>query len=113
MSRAHYPSDSYATNKARRLRRIKRRAVGELTRAFEGGTISLRQFDRLSQLPVSKQRRQIAAQQWKSDAALLAAETIHLFLDNLQTGSPVRLQEVVGAISSAVAHAPKAHESRL
>ena len=43
--RPRYASDSYDADKARRLRRIRRRACPELKDAYEAGTISLRQFD--------------------------------------------------------------------
>jgi hypothetical protein len=113
MSRARYHSDSYALNKERRLGRIRDRADPVLTKAYERGELSLRRYDLVSRRPATQQRRIIAAERARSAAALVAAKAVNQFLDNLRIGSPVRLQEVVSAIRSAVAHAPKAHESRL
>ena len=108
--RARYPSDSYQADKSRRLKRIERRACAELQQAYKSG-LSLRQYDLLSRQPTRRQQRLIATEKARSMAALIAAQAINQFLDNLQTGSPVRLQEVVGAISGAVqgtlAHTPK------
>jgi hypothetical protein len=100
--RRRYPSDSYASDKARRLRRIKGRACPELTSAFEAGEISLRQFDLRSRLGVRQQKRIIAAEGARSTAALIAAATINRFLDNMGTGTPIQLREVAAAISDAV-----------
>jgi hypothetical protein len=100
--RRRYVSNSYANDKARRLRRIKGQACPELTQAFEAGEISLRQYDLRSRLGVRQQHRIIAAQKARSAAALIAADTIEQFLDSLGTGTPIQLREVVAAISSAV-----------
>ena len=96
--RARYPSDSYASDKARRLRRIARRSSAELTRAFEAGEISLRQYDLRSRLGVRQQKRVVAAERARSTACLVAATTINQFLDSLATGTQVRLREVAAAI---------------
>jgi hypothetical protein len=100
--RTRYASDSYASDKARRLRRIKGRACPELTQAFETGEISLRQFDLVSRSPKAQQRRIIEAVQRKTAMALVAAATINQLLDSLETGTPIQLREVVGAIRNAV-----------
>jgi hypothetical protein len=71
-----YPSDAYPEAKARRLRRISKRAVPELIAAFEHGELSLRQFDSLSRLRPRQQKRRIAERQQQIDAALVAAQTI-------------------------------------
>jgi hypothetical protein len=100
--RARYPSDSYQADRERRLRRIKGRACPELTQAFETGEISLRQYDLRSRLRVRQQKRLIAAEKAKIASALVAADTINQFLDGLSSGAPLKLREVVVAISSAV-----------
>ena len=97
-----YASDSYAIDKARRLRRIKRRAVSELQQAFESGELSLRKFDILSRLSPRKQRRIIASEKASNAAALIAAKAIDEFLDDIGTETPIQLPEVAAAISSAV-----------
>jgi hypothetical protein len=98
--RARYDSDSYASNKARRLRRIRRRACPELIHAYEHGELSLRRFDLLSRLPTAKQRRLIAAEKARSTAATIAAQTIEKLLD--ETGA-VRLPQISAAIREALA----------
>jgi hypothetical protein len=100
--RRRYESDSYQADKARRLRRIQSRAHPELIRAFECGELSLRRFDEISKLGLRRQQHLIAAQKARSTAALLAAEALNRFLDNLSTETPIRLSEVAGAISSAL-----------
>jgi hypothetical protein len=100
--RRRFPSDSYASEKARRLRRIARRSSAELTRAFENAQLSLRQYDLLSRRPARQQKHIIAAERARSAAALIAAETVNRFLDNLEAKTPIRLSEVSAAISSAI-----------
>jgi hypothetical protein len=100
--RPRYASDSYASDKACRLRRIKGRACLELTQDFEAGEISLRQYDLRSRLGVRQQKRLIATEKARSAAALIAATTINQLLDSLSTGTPIQLREVVAAISDAV-----------
>jgi hypothetical protein len=100
--RARYPSDFYASDKARRLRRIKSRACPELEQAYENGQLSLRQFDMVSRGPKSQQRRLIAAEQRKTATALTAAQVIEDLLCAAKPGTPIRLSEVAAAISSAV-----------
>ena len=100
--RRRYPSDSYASEKARRLRRIARRSSAELTRAFESGQLSLRQYDLLARRPTRQQRHLLAAQKAKDMAALIAARTINQFLDSVGAGTKIMLSEVAAAISSAV-----------
>jgi hypothetical protein len=100
--RRRFPSDSYTNEKPRRLRRIASRSSAELTRAFEAGEISLRQYDLRSRLGVRQQRRLIAAEKARSIAALIAAETVNRFLDDIGTGTPIQLSEVVAAITNAV-----------
>ena len=56
-----FASHSHAEARARRLRRIERRATTELKAAYEEGRLSLRQYDLLSKLsPVGSARRFIA-----------------------------------------------------
>jgi hypothetical protein len=100
--RRRYVSDSYTIDKARRLRRIKRRAVPELQKAFENGELSLRKFDILSRLSPRKQRRIIASEKATSAAALLAAKAINQFLDGIGAGTKIMLPEVIAAISSGL-----------
>jgi hypothetical protein len=100
--RRRFPSDSYASDKARRMRRIKGQACSELTQAFEAGEISLRQYDLRSRLGIRQQKRIIAVERARGTSALVAADTINQFLDNLGTGTPLSLREVAAAISSAV-----------
>ena len=60
--RARYPSDSYQADKKRRLKRIERRACSELQQAYQGGQLSLRQYDLLSRRPARQQHRIITTQ---------------------------------------------------
>jgi len=100
--RPRYASDSYDADKARRLRRIRRRACPELKDAYEAGTISLRQFDLVSRGSRAQQRRIVTAQRAKHWTALIAARTIDQFLDSLGAGTPIRLRDVELAIRKAV-----------
>jgi hypothetical protein len=100
--RRRYVSDSYASDKARRLRRVESRACSELKEAYESGRLSLRRYDLLSRRPTRQQRRIIAAERASSVAAMVAAVTIDQLLDGLGTGTPIQLREVAAAISSAV-----------
>ena len=102
------PSQAYAAHKARRLRRIRRRATPELTEAFAAGDISLRQYDILSRRGVREQRARIARQHREIESARMAAEVIEGKLaDSKGTHTPVRLSEISAAIHEAVqaAHA--------
>ena len=100
--RRRYPSDSYASEKARRLRRIQRRSSVELTRAFESGQLSLRQYDATSRRSIREQKRFVADLERETVGAQTAAKVIERFLSDLQAGTPIRLREVVAAISNAV-----------
>jgi hypothetical protein len=100
--RRRYTSDSYASEKARRLRRIEGRACFELQQAYQGGQLSLRQYDLLSRRPARQQKHIITAERAKIASAFVAAATINQFLDSLGTGTTIQLREVVAAISSAV-----------
>jgi hypothetical protein len=100
--RRRYPSDSYASEKARRLRRIQRRSSVELTRAFESGQLSLRQYDATSRRSIREQKRFVAAQRARIASALAAAQTIDRFLDSLEAETPIRLRELADSIRSAV-----------
>jgi hypothetical protein len=100
--RARYESDSYAIDKARRLRRIERRACPELQQAYQGGGLSLRQYDLLSRRPIRQQKHIIAAERARNTSALVAAQTINQLLDGLSIGTPLSLREVVAAITDAV-----------
>jgi hypothetical protein len=98
--RARYPSDSYASEKARRMRRIENRACPELQQAYQDGQLSLRQYDLLSRRPATQQKHVIAAEKARISSAFLAAETINQLLD---TGADrVRLSDVELAVRSAV-----------
>jgi hypothetical protein len=98
--RSRYASDSYASNKERRLRRIRRRACSELIHAYEHGELSLRRFDILSRAPKARQRRIVFAQKTKDTAHRLAAQTINEVLCR-QTG-PIRLSEISTANREAL-----------
>lgn len=106
MSRAKLPHPGlYVVGKARRLRRIRRRATAELGQAFEEGVISLRQYDLLSRLGVQEQRAKIRAKivglVCERESARIAAETIGAILEGSKVG-PIRLSEIAGAIGKAV-----------
>jgi hypothetical protein len=75
--RRRYPSDSYQADKTRRLKRIERRACHELQQAYQGGQLSLRQYDLLSRRPTRQQKRLIAGEKARSASALVAAEAIN------------------------------------
>jgi hypothetical protein len=100
--RPRYESDSYAVNKARRLKRIERRACRELQQAYQSERLSLRQYDLISRRPARQQHRIIAAERARNAAALIAADTIEKLLDSLGTGTPLCLREVVSAVTNAV-----------
>jgi hypothetical protein len=100
--RRRFPSDSYAAEKKSRLRRIRNRACSSLSRAFESGQLSLRQYDLLSRRPTRQQKRIIAAERSRSVTALVAAQTINQFLDSLEARTPISLRELAGAVRNAV-----------
>ena len=75
--RPRYASDSYDADKARRLRRIRRRACPELKNAYEAGTMSLRKFDLVSRGSKVQQKRIVTAQKAKTAITLLAAKAIN------------------------------------
>jgi len=100
--RRRFPSDSYAAERARRLRRIARRSSTELTKAFESGQLSLRQYDLLSRRSTRQQKRILAAERSRSVTALVAAQTINQFLDSLEARTPISLRELAGAVRNAV-----------
>jgi hypothetical protein len=102
--RRRYNSDSYATAKARRLRRIESRACFELQQAYASGRLSLRQYDFVSRCPKTQQRRIIEADQRNSIAVTLAAQTINQFLDSMEPGTPLSLRDVAAAIVSGTRH---------
>jgi hypothetical protein len=83
------------------LRKIQNRAHPALIAAYEHGELSLRQYDLLSRRPARQQHRIIAAERARIASALIAAQVINRFLDNLGTGTPIQLREVVGAIRNA------------
>jgi hypothetical protein len=98
-----FPSQEYAASKARRLRRIRARAIPELSEAFVAGEITLRCFEILSRLTGTNQRAIIARQKQQTEHARLAAETINALLDDAKSaGASVRLAEVASAIYEAV-----------
>jgi len=99
--RRRFPSDSYAAEKKSRLRRIRNRACSSLSRAFESGQLSLRQYDLLSRRPTRQQQRLIAGEKARSASALVAATTINRFLDSHKVGQ-IRLLDVELAIRRAV-----------
>jgi len=100
--RARYPSDSYQADKKRRLKRIERRACSELQQAYQGGQLSLRQYDLLSRRSTRQQKRILAAERSRSVTALVAAQTINQFLDSLEARTPISLRELAGAVRNAV-----------
>jgi hypothetical protein len=97
--RPRYASDSYASNKERRLCRIRRRTCSELACAYEHGNLSLRRFDQLSRLGLRQQRRMIAAEKLRSTAATIAAQAIEKVLDE---AGAVRLPQISTAIREAL-----------
>jgi len=98
-----YPSQLYAAHKARRLRRIRRRATPELTEAFAAGAISLRSYDNLSRRGAGEQRARIARLTSEIESAPIAAETIEGILDCTKAAdAPVHLTEITAAIRYAV-----------
>jgi hypothetical protein len=99
--RRRYPSDSYQADKKRRLKRIESRACPELQQAYQGGQLSLRQYDLLSRRPTRQQQRLIAGEKARSASALVAATTINRFLDSHKVGQ-IRLLDVELAIRRAV-----------
>jgi hypothetical protein len=108
--RRRFSSDSYAADKARRLRRIARRSSAELTKAFESGQLSLRKYDLVSRGSKAQQRRVVAAQRAKHGTATLAAKAINELLDGAKAGQ-VRLSDVTTAITNAVREYRKSSET--
>jgi hypothetical protein len=100
--RQRFASDTYEHAKKRRLRKIAGRSSAELTRAFETGQISLRQYDLVSRNPKARQRRMIEVEQRKSVAALTAAQVIEELLRATKPGTPIRLPEITTAIRNAL-----------
>jgi hypothetical protein len=96
-----YASDSYLSEKKRRLRRIRHRACPELKDAYEAGTMSLRQFDLVSRGSKAQQRRVVAAEKARGVAAALAAKAINELLDGAKAGQ-VRLLDVTATITNTV-----------
>jgi hypothetical protein len=66
----------------------------------------MRQYDLLARQSTRQQRRVIAAERSRSVAALVAAETVNRFLDNLEAETPIWLREVVTAISRGQTERP-------
>jgi len=75
-----FASHSHAEARARRLRRIERRATTELKAAYEEGRLSLRQYDLLSKLSPVRQRKAIHCDRNKEQAQTQAALTIRAVL---------------------------------
>jgi hypothetical protein len=83
---------TYQAIKARRLIRVRRRAVPELIEAFERGRLSLRQFDLMSRLSARQQKRAITVKAREERAASIAALVIAEILNG--AGSRIRLADV-------------------
>ena len=98
-----FPSQEYAASKVRRLKRIRARAIPELSEAFAAGKLTLRQFDLISRLRPEEQRSKMAHLHERIESARIAAETIDEIL-NRTKGTPgsVRLSEISAAICEAV-----------
>jgi hypothetical protein len=75
-----YASASYSLTKERRLRRIGRSAILELTETFNAGGLSLRQYDLLSRLSPTRQRKALQAGRHRKEGQELAARVIHSLL---------------------------------
>ena len=78
--KAVFASQSYAEARARRLRRIAKRASAELKEAYREGRLSLRQYDLLSKLSPHRQRKAIELERNKERAQTLAAAAIRSVL---------------------------------
>jgi hypothetical protein len=77
---AVYASQSYEKARARRLRRIERRATAELKEAYSEGRLSLRAYDELSKLSPKSQQKTIKSDRHKEQAQNLAAAAIRAVL---------------------------------
>jgi len=100
--RVRYATNSYEASKTRRLKRIRSRATVELSRAFEAGKLSLRQYDLRSRLEARQQKRLITVERARIASALVAAHAIDEFLNDIKAGQ-VRLSDVELAIRKALA----------
>jgi hypothetical protein len=78
--KAVFASQSYAEARARRLRRIQKRACAELKSAYEEGRLSLRAYDLLSRCSHPEQRKTIKSDRNKEQAQTQAALTIREML---------------------------------
>ena len=78
--RAVFASQSYAEARARRLRRIERRATAELQEAYQEGRLSLRAYDQLSKLPAVRQKKAVESDRNKEQAQTQAAAAIRRVL---------------------------------
>src|SRR6516225_5724798 len=90
--RVRYATNSYEASKTRRLKRIRSRATVELSRAFEAGKLSLRQYDLRSRLEARQQKRLITVERARIASALVAAHAIDEFLNDIKAGQ-VRLSD--------------------
>jgi hypothetical protein len=97
--RQRYASDGYDQVRKRRLRRIERRAVSELTAAFAAGKMSLRGYDLLSRHSAARQRQELAAQARKRAANALATEVIRSMLARSER---IDLAAVAAQISESI-----------
>jgi len=95
-----FASQSYAEARARRLRRIERRATTELKAAYEEGRLSLRAYDLLSRLPAGQQRKTVKSDRYKEHAQTLAAAAIKRLL--AQKPQRVDLALLTSQIISAI-----------
>ena len=75
-----FASQSYGEARARRLRRIERRATPELQAAYQERRLSLRAYDQLSKLSPARQRKAIHFDRNKERAQTQAALTIRAVL---------------------------------
>jgi hypothetical protein len=95
-----------STTKAKRIRRIKRRAIPELVEAMHKRQISVRVADTLLYLPPQEQlaqlERRLRFAQQRENKSKAIAQTIRTYLDDHQQ---VDLEELRLLIEGALAHA--------
>jgi hypothetical protein len=97
--KAFFASQGYAEARAGRLRRISKRATGELKEAYEEGRLTLRAYDQPSRLSPFRQRKVVALDRDKEQALFLAAAAFRLVLANKP--QRIDLAPIIGAIRSS------------
>jgi hypothetical protein len=94
--KALYASQGYVEARARRLRRISKRATAELKEAYDEGRLSLRAYDRLSKLSSLRQRQAVALERNKEQAQNQAAAAIRAVLAHKE--QRIDLMQIASAI---------------